>query len=56
MEMYAVDCDLHTCWQDLSLGLFQKLSSGVGGPQALFRPVGGGYFVDNVSEGQGCRG
>ena len=36
----------------LLLGLFQKLSSG-GGPQAPFCPVGGGCFVDNVSEGWG---
>ena len=34
------------------LGLFQKLSSGwVGGPQALFCPVGGGCLVDNVFGG-----
>ena len=36
-----------------NLGLFQKLSSGGGGPQTLFCPVGGGCFVDNVSEGWG---
>ena len=28
----------------IALGLFQKLSSGVGGPQARFCPVGGGVF------------
>ena len=37
----------------LHLELFQKLSSGGGGLQALFCPVGGGCFVDNVSEGCG---
>ena len=37
-------------------GLFQKLSSGVGGPQALFCLVGGGCFVDNVSKGWGGGG
>ena len=26
------------------------------GPRALFCPVGGGYFVDNVSEGWGVGG
>ena len=35
------------------LGLFQKLSSGAGGPQALFCLVGGGCFVDDVCEGWG---
>ena len=33
--------------------MFQKLSSGVGGPQTLFCPVGGGCFVDNVVRGVG---
>ena len=37
----------------ISLGLFQKLSSGGGGPQTLFCSVGGGCFVDSVSEGWG---
>ena len=37
----------------LCLGLFQKLSSGVGGLQTPFCPVGRGCFVDNVSEGWG---
>ena len=35
----------------LTLGLFQKLSSKGGGAQTLFCPVGGGCFIDNVSEG-----
>ena len=44
---------LHSKWQygGYSQGLFQKLS--LGGPQALFCPVGGGCYVDNVSEGWG---
>ena len=41
---------------NFSSGLFQKLSSGVGGPQTLFCPVGGGCFVDNVFEGWGVEG
>ena len=35
------------------LGLFQKLSSWVGGLQALCCPMGGGCFVDDMSEGWG---
>ena len=40
------------CSSGIELGLFQKLSWG-GRPQALFCPVGGGCFVDNMSKGWG---
>ena len=34
-------------------GCSRNYPQGGGGPQALFCPVGGGCFVDNVSEGWG---
>ena len=37
----------------LLLRLFQKIILRGVGPQALFCPVGGGCFVDNVSKGVG---
>ena len=37
-------------------GCSRNYPQGVGGPQTLFCPVGGGCFVDNVSEGWGVEG
>ena len=39
--------------QDVVPRAVPEIILGVGGPQALFCPVGGGGFVDNVSEGWG---
>ena len=39
----------------IAKGCFRNYPRG-GGPQTLFCPVGGGCFVDNVSEGWGVEG
>ena len=38
---------------DMDLGAVPEIILGGGGPQALFCPLGGGCFVDNVSKGWG---
>ena len=40
-------------WVVLLKAVPEIILGGGGGPQTLFRPVGGGCFVDNVSEGWG---
>ena len=52
MKAVQLKCCLDEERTGLQLGLLQKLSW-EGAPQALLCPVGGGCFVDNVSEGLG---